>query len=144
MMTVYAMPASTVRNQWSSVMDSVIHRKPAFIQRTRGTMLLCSTQMMAQILGRVEYTADEHVETDGSFTLTLDNLGLAVNEPTLELAKKALCEEIMEYAQEYYDNYELFSKAPNRADHLPWVIRACIAKTSEELESLIVCRAGQN
>lgn len=39
----------------------------------------------------------------------------AAETPTEEQVKKALCREIMEYAQEYYNQFEAYSQAPNRA-----------------------------
>ena len=39
---MFALSASDVRKDWSRVIDSVIHIRPAFIKRTRDHMVLCS------------------------------------------------------------------------------------------------------
>ena len=68
----------------------------------------------------------------------------AAETPTEEQAKKAICRENMEYAQEYCDQFEAYSQAPNRAGHLALVLRACAAGTPEELEGLLTYRTGEN
>lgn len=139
----------TYKNANLSILNQVnqrgrTHGKPAFIQRAGDTMVLCSTRTLAQLMAWVKYTADLYTEADGSVTISMDDMGLAVNAPTEEQAKKALCREIMEYAQEYYDCFEAYSQSPNRAGHLPLVLRACAAGTPEELEGLLTYRTGEN
>lgn len=42
-----------------------------------------------------------YTEDDGSITLSMDDMDLAVNAPSKEAAIKALCRDIVEYAEEY-------------------------------------------
>lgn len=140
---MFAMSSSDVRKEWSSVIDSVVRRKPVFIKRTRDRMVLCSDETMAQIVGDITFDAEQYIEEDGSVTLSLDTLDLAANGEDLQAAKAALARDIVEYAEEYYQEFELYSRAPNRRGHLPYVIKALIAKSPEELEDAIVCRDGR-
>ena len=140
---MFAMSSSDVRKEWSSVIDSVVRRKPVFIKRTRDRMILCSDETMAQIVGDITFDAEQYTEEDGSVTLSLDTLDLAANGEDLQTAKAALALDIVEYAEEYYQEFELYSRAPNRRGHLPYVIKALIAKSPEELETAIVCRDGR-
>ena len=142
-MDMFAMSSSDVRKEWSSVIDSVVRRKPVFIKRTRDRMFLCSDETMAQIVGDITFDAEQYIEEDGSVTLSLDTLDLAANGEDLPAAKAALARDIVEYAEEYYQEFELYSRAPNRRGHLPYVIKALIAKSPEELEDAIVCRDGR-
>lgn len=80
--------------------DVAQYGKPAIIQRAGDTMVLCFTRTLVQLMARVNYMADLYTEADGSMTISMDDMGLVVNAPTEEQAKKALCREIMEYAQE--------------------------------------------
>ena len=45
-----AIHSSEVRKDWSSIMDSVIRRKPAFIIRNRDVMMLSSVEQMQDLL----------------------------------------------------------------------------------------------
>ena len=142
-MDMFTMSSSDVRKEWSSVIDSVVRRKPVFIKRTRDRMVLCSDETMAQIVGDITFDAEQYTEEDGSVTLSLYALDLAANGEDLQAAKAKLARDIVEYAEEYYQEFELYSRAPNRRGHLPYVIKALIAKSPEELEDAIVCRDGR-
>jgi len=50
---------------------------------------------------------------------------------------------IKEYAEEYYDDYEIMSKAPNRKSHIPYVFKA-LTLDVEEIEGEIICQDGKN
>lgn len=140
---MFAMSSSAVRKEWSSVLDSVIRQKPVFIKRTRDQMILCSTEMMSQIFGGLTFTASQFTENDGSVTLSLDALDMVAHGDDLASAKKALAEDIIEYAHEYYQEFELYSRAPNRKSHLPYVMKALTAATPQELEDAVICQNGK-
>lgn len=136
--------SSDVRKDWSSVMDSVIRRKPAFIKRTRDYMMLCTIDMVSQLVADVNYTAKQFQEEDGSVTLSLTEMDIVSNGKDLQSAKETLAKDIIDYAEDYYSDFEKYSKAPNRRSHLPYVIKALIAKSAKEVEDAIVCRDGRN
>ncbi len=121
------MSATEVRKDWSRVLDSVTRRRPAFIKRTHDNVVLASTESLSAMLSYVRYETTIFQEDDGSITLSLDALDLVVNEKSLESAKKSLANDIEEYAEEYYANYESYSVSPNRRAHLPYVMKALIA-----------------
>ena len=102
------MSATEVRKDWSRVLDSVTRRRPAFIKRTHDNVVLASTESLSAMLSDVRYEANIFQEDDGSITLSLDALDLVVNEKSLESAKKSLANDIEEYAEEYYANYESY------------------------------------
>ena len=62
-----------------------------------------------------------YTEDDGSITLSMDDMDLAVNAPSKEAAIKALCRDMVEYAEEYCKAFAVYSAAPNRAAHAPLV-----------------------
>lgn len=138
-----AMSSSEVRKDWSSVLDFVIRKKPMFIKRTRDRMILCSTEMMTQIVSNVTIVADMYTEKDNSITLSLKAMDIIAHGENLQSAKAALANNIMEYAEEYYQEFELYSRAPNRKDHLPYVIKALVSASPKELEDAIVCQVGK-
>lgn len=138
------MSATEVRKEWSSVIDSVTRRRPAFIKRTRDNMVLASTETLSTMLDAVRYDASVFYEDDGSITLSLDAIDIVVNDASIEAAKKLLVKEIVEYAEEFYANYEVYSIAPNRKAHLPYVMKALIADDLNKLEDAVVCHDGKN
>lgn len=89
------------------------------------------------------FTASQFTESDGSMTLSLDALDIVAHGDDLASAKKALAEDIIEYAHEYYQEFELYSRSPNRKSHLPHVMKALNATTPQELEDAVICQNGK-
>ena len=131
--------ATAVRKEWSSVCDSVVREKPHFIKRTRDELVLTSYATMLSLLQGYHFTATECKESDGSVSLALHEIDLVVNGLTVELAKKEMGEAILEYAEEYYENFSLYSNTPNRKDHVPYVMKALLIRKSELIGEEIVC-----
>ena len=49
----------------------------------------------------------------------------------------SLIEAVKDYAQEYMNDFEIYSQSPNRAHHLPYVQAITSCKTNWELMMLI-------
>ena len=69
-------------------------------------------------------------------------LDLVTELDSPEEAVEDLIEEIRDYADEYINDLELYSKSPNRAHHLPYVeeIKAC--KSDWDIKMLIEIKHG--
>ena len=135
--------SSTMRKDWSHHIDKAVYEKPVFISRRDKELILCSSKMLQELTKDLHFVADQYIEEDNSITLSLVDIDLAVNEDTIELAKRALANDLIEYAKEYYEEYDLYSRAPNRKNHLPFIIKVFAADSIEELEDSIVCQPGK-
>ncbi len=144
MMDMVAINATDVRKDWSSVVDGVIRERPTFIKRTRDRMWLSNIDTMKDILMGYQFTVKKHNEEDNSVTLELIEIDLVENGKTEEEARIRLAQSILEYANEYYQNYAYYSKAPNRKTHIPYVFKALIMDSVQELGDSIVCQGGGN
>lgn len=51
-----------------------------------------------------------YTEDDGSITLSMDDMDLVVNAPSKEAAIKALCRDMVEYAEEYRKEFAVYSE----------------------------------
>lgn len=136
--------ATNVRKEWSAVCDSVIHEKPKFIKRTRDKMWFSNLETMSEILAAYHFTAEKLVEEDGSVTLSLNEIDLVENGKDEIEARFNLGNAILEYATEYYNEYELYSHSPNRKTHIPYIFRALILDDPEKIGELIECHDGKN
>lgn len=76
--------------------------------------------------------------------MSLDQIDLAENGKMESEVKNKLAQSIMEYAEEYYENYSFYSAAPNRKKHIPYIFKALITDDIGELGASIVCHAGKN
>ena len=136
--------ATTVRKEWSSVCDSVIHDKPKFIKRTRDKMWFSNLETMSEILEAYHFTADRFVEEDGTVTLSLNEIDLIENGCTELEARELLGKSILEYSAEYYNEYALYSRSPNRKEHIPYIFKALIMDDPKKIGEIIECRDGKN
>ena len=89
------------------------------------------------ILDEIKFTAVKFVEDDGSITLSLNELDLVENAPTEYEAKLALGKSILEYANAFYKEFELWSNAPNRKNHIPYVLKALNYDNVEKITECI-------
>ena len=136
--------ATDVRKEWSTVIDNTIREKPQFIRRTRDYMMLADIEFLEILLESYKFTANKLREKDKSITLVLNEIDLIVNAKTEEEAKTKLAEEILEYAEDFYNEFNVWSIAPNRKAHIPYVFKVLILDDIKKIEELISCQNGKN
>ncbi|WHH61311.1 hypothetical protein [Petroclostridium sp. X23] len=141
---MFTISATEARKEWSSVIDTVVREKPAFVTRTRDLIILSNLQTMEALLERYSFTAEEFIEDNGSVTLSLNEIDLVVNSETKEKAVLMLAEELKEYAEEYYNEFNFWSNAPNRKSHLPYVLKVLLLDDINKIGATVKCQPGKN
>lgn len=136
--------ATEARNEWSLLVDNTIREKPQFIKRTRDHMMLADVKFVQGLLSAYDFTANSFEEEDGSFTISLNEIDLIENAATEEEAKVKLSESIIDYAEDFYNEFEYWSTAPNRTSHVPYVFKALIIGDARKLGGLIRCQSGKS
>lgn len=135
--------ATTVRKEWSSVCDSVIHEKPKFIKRTRDKMWFSNLDTIAEILQAYQFTAQKLIEEDGSVTLSLNEIDLIENGIDENSARLAMGTAILDYSIDYYNDYAFYSHSPNRKGHVPYIFKAIITDDPQKIGESIICQDGK-
>lgn len=125
--------ATDVRKDFSNIIDQAVHQRPIFIKRTRDCLCLTNIATMESILSIYHFTAESELEKDGSYTITSNELDLVEHGNTEDDASQKLAESILEYAQEFYEEYSFWSKAPNREKHIPYVLKAIILGDAKQI-----------
>lgn len=136
--------ATKIRKEWSAACDSVIHNKPKFIKRTRDRMWFSNLETMEEILKAYKFTAKRFIEEDGSVTLSLCEIDLVENGANEQEARLKMGKSILEYATDYYNEYELYSHAPNRKHHVPYIFKALIMDDPKQIGEEVECHVGKN
>lgn len=136
--------ATNVRKEWSAVCDSVIHEKPKFIKRTRDKMWFSNLDTVYDILQAYQFTALKYIEDDGSVTLSLNEIDIVENGKDEREARLNVGKSILEYALDYYDEYEIYSRSPNRKKHIPYIFKALIIDNPEKIGDMLQCQDGKN
>ena len=136
--------ATTVRKEWSAVCDSVIHEKPKFIKRTRDRMWFSNLETISDILQIYQFTVLRYVEDDGSITLSLNEIDIVENGKNEQEVRLNMGKAILEYALDYYNEYEMYSRSPNRKKHIPYIFKALIIDNPEKIGDMLQCQDGKS
>ena len=135
--------ATDVRRNWSMTLDTVIRERPVYVKRVRDNVVILNQATLDLIISPFKFYSRKYVEDDGSITLSTNDLDLTVNAEDESSAKQALAREIKEYAEDFYNDFALWSSAPNRKDHIPLVLKA-LSLSVDLIEKEIVCQNGVN
>lgn len=136
--------ATTVRKEWSAVCDSVIHEKPKFIKRTRDRMWFSNLETISDILQIYQFTVLRYIEDDGSITLSLNEIDIVENGKNEQEVRLNMGKAILEYALDYYNEYEIYSRSPNRKKHIPYIFKALIIDNPEKIGDMLQCQDGKS
>ena len=136
--------ATTVRKEWSAVCDSVIHEKPKFIKRTRDKMWFSNLETISELLEAYHFSATKYIEDDDSITLSLNEIDLVENGKDEHEARLNMGKAILEYSLDYYNEYEMYSRSPNRKKHIPYIFKALIIDQPEKIGDMLQCRDGKS
>lgn len=136
--------ATTVRKEWSAVCDSVIHEKPKFIKRTRDKMWFSNLETISELLEVYHFSTMKYIEDDGTVTLSLNEIDLVENGKDEQEARLNMGNAILEYALDYYLEYEMYSRSPNRKKHIPYIFKALIIDNPEKIGDMLQCQDGKN
>lgn len=129
--------ATDVRKEWGRFIDTVLHEKPKIVKRNRDFFLSLSIKQAKVLLNDFSFKARYLKEDDGSVTATLDDFDLAVNEIDESSARKALAQELIEYANDYFKDFQLYFNSPNRQAHFPYMLTVLIQENLNEVIDLI-------
>jgi hypothetical protein len=129
---------STFRKEMSPRLDSVLHdHLPLPMQRGSGELaLLFGASEVKVLLDDHRFNPEVSSGDAGGFSVWLGELELYGQGPDYEAAKEDLLDEVREYVDAYLSDSS-YVRAPNRAPHLPYVIRAYIADREGDLDTVI-------
>jgi uncharacterized protein YbcC (UPF0753/DUF2309 family) len=129
--------ATDVRRDWGSFIDNVVRFKPSLVKRNRDYLAAISLEHLEVLLSPYRFTLEYEKETDGSFSGSLKELDILANAASLEALKTEIAKELIEYAQEYMDEFDKYYGAPNRKPHFPYIMRVLIQKNEDAVRGLV-------
>ena len=144
MNNLLAINATDARKAWSLVVDQVIREKPKFIKRTRDYMILSDVRFLEVLLSGYFFSAERFIEEDGSITLSLNEIDIVENGKSEEEAKQKLAQSIIDYAEDFYNDFQYWATATNRKSQIPYVFKALILDDANKIGEQIRCRDGKN
>lgn len=129
--------ATEVRKEWGGFIDSIIREKPRLIKRSRDYIFASSLDMLKELLKAYTLTSELFNEEDGSITASLKEIDIVVNGKNKDEAVELLAAGLMEYAEDFYKDFEYWFSTPNRKTHLPYVLNTLIQEDLEGVKGII-------
>lgn len=119
--------------------SEVVHRHmPLAIQRGSGDLgLLLGGDEAWALLADRSFSPKVSRGAHDAISIWLSEFSIYGQGSTYAEAKQDLLDEVRVYVAEYLENSEEYVRAPNRAGHLPHVIKALVADLRGELEQAI-------
>jgi len=137
MIEMFALNASDVRKEWGGFIDNVVRKKPQVIKRSRDYIFATNAEQFKTILKAYSFTANLFKEDDGSITLSLNEIDIVSNGKDMEEVLLNTANDLKDYAEEYYNEFEYWYAAPNRKPHLPYVLNVLCQSSIEGVKSII-------
>lgn len=100
-------------------------------------------RILQALLATLTFTVQLVPEDDGSVTGSVEELDLFENSATKDGCMRLLLEDMKEYARDFCSEFALWSSAPNRMKHIPYVAKILCVSDERLLESMI-CQPGGN
>lgn len=129
--------ATDVRRDWGGFIDNVVRFKPSLVKRNRDYFTAISLEHMDAVLTPYRFTLEYEKEVDGSLSGSLKEMDIVANAAGLDTLKTEIAKELIEYAQEYMDEFNKYYNAPNRNPHFPYIMRVLIQKDENAVRGLI-------
>ena len=97
---------------------------------------IVSSKLLTLFLESLTFTVSFIQEDDGSFTGSIEELDLFDNATSKDECLTILLDDMKEYAQDFYNDFQFWSSAPNRKKHIPYVLKILLASDEELLEAM--------
>ncbi len=135
--------ATEVRKDWGGFIDSIVRDKPQVIKRSRDYIVAISLDMLKEMLSLEKLTITLMNEEDQTVTAVIEELDLMANAQTKDEVIRTLALDAIEYAEDFYREFEYWHSAPNRKAHLPYVMAILAREPDEIIKELFRCQVGK-
>jgi antitoxin YefM len=83
------------------------------------------------------FNTNVHIEEDNSITISLNEIDIVVNGSRFDKAMDILADDLVGYANDNCKDFDYWYSAPNRIDHLPYVMIILNQVHKEAIKKLI-------
>ena len=134
----YAIGLTEARNTISALFTAtVLGHRPTLLERQGHAGVLIGAGDLDQLLAGYYGFHPEAFFEPSAVSIWLPELELYGRGASYEAAEQDLVEEVRDYIEEYWAEIERYRLAPNRAGHLPYLLRALLADRDGKLPGLL-------
>ena len=124
--------STEVRKEWSRFIDNVTRDKPALVKRNRDLVAVLSVELLDSILSEYKLSVEVKMEEDGSYSGAFNEIDLMANARDIRSLEDKLANELIEYSEEYMDEFKIHYYSPNRKKHFPYIYRVSLQSSDRE------------
>ncbi len=124
--------STEVRKEWSRFIDNVTRDKPALVKRNRDLVAVLSVELLDSILSEYKLSVVIKMEEDGSCSGVFTEMDLMANARDIKSLEDKLTNELIEYSEEYMNEFKTHYYSPNRKKHFPYVYRISLQSGDRE------------
>lgn len=106
--------------------------RPAQVKRNRDLIAVLSMELLDSILSEYELTTEVKTEEDGSYSGIFNEIDLMANARDIKSLEDKLANELIEYSEEYMDEFKVHYYSPNRKNHFPYIYRISLQSGDTE------------
>ncbi len=126
------------------VTAAVVHHRPVPIERNRRDQaLVLGRDDILRLVSGHEFHPEVFSE-EGAVSIWLPEFALYGRGGSFVEAQEDLLDEVRLYVDGYVERAGEFLRAPNRAHHYPWVLRALIAEMKDELAEVLFAEPAES
>lgn len=134
-MTTLTVKSSDVRSKWAQFVDEVIHNEPKFVQRNeRDIFLSLNLDVASVVLEHLRYKVIlAHDEEANEYIASSDNTWIVESGESEEAAVRAYLTSYIEWAVDYYTEFNLNYNSPNLKPQFPYILKALVLDDVDKL-----------
>lgn len=125
------------RKDMSSFFDSVIHEKPLILKRRKYEAVLVEKSLMAMMLEYAKINVSS-MESEKKWIYRASDLDVFGEGESKVEALNALCEALINYANEVYDNFMFYYYGQNIKSKLPYIFNILLCESIEDVKNILV------
>ncbi|MDY2888248.1 MAG: hypothetical protein SOU19_01630 [Candidatus Caccosoma sp.] len=125
------------RKDMSSFFDSVIHEKPLILKRRKYEAVLVEKSLMSMMLEYAKINVSS-MESEKKWIYRASDLDVFGEGESKVEALNALCEALINYANEVYDNFMFYYYGQNIKSKLPYIFNILLCESIEDVKNILV------
>lgn len=136
-MVLNTINSTEARQNWGKFIDDLVREKPCLVKRNRDVIAALSLDHFQELMKPYQFNLDYEQEEDGSLSGSLQEIDLVVHAQSYDELMDCTAKQLIDYAEEYMEHFNLYQQSPNRSAHFPYIINILIQKSEQDVRNLI-------
>lgn len=128
--------ANDIINDFGSFVDKIIIEKPLVFKQNQNYVLSMSRELVMSVFADKTFMP-LLTEEDGIITATLQGFDFVVQGRSRDEVMTKLTVELIDYTQDYFNDFQIYYYSPNRQKHFPYIVKVLLSDSFKQVEDLL-------